>query len=136
MVIEYIYEDSIKKNDLKFFDPNCEVCGDKLFSEEGSSLELHHYPIPKRHGGKKVIPICLFCHNFIDRICLADWQKDWIENAPKDMWKNMNREGRLFFLKMISLITDMEYEKELKSLAVKNIFLIEKRKYTKKIKVC
>ena len=45
-------------NDKGFGDKTCEWCGCKT-----TILHKHHYPIPKRMGGKQIVNICSNCHN-------------------------------------------------------------------------
>lgn len=61
-----------KKCEAAGFDPTyetCVYCGSGLSSRH----EHDHFPIPKRHGGEEVYPVCLNCHDLKDRIRLDDW---------------------------------------------------------------
>lgn len=35
--------------------------------------EHDHYPMPERAGGKRVVPVCLTCHDLKDRASLKQW---------------------------------------------------------------
>ena len=68
--------------------------------------ELHHFPIPKRHGGTHTVPLCSACHDLVDRTPLDEWPADFQATAWQSMWASMSREGRLFFMKCVSLMVD------------------------------
>ena len=44
----------------------CFCCERRLMKKE-----MHHFPVPKRHGGEMVIPLCPECHDMADRRGLA-----------------------------------------------------------------
>lgn len=49
-------------------------------------IEYHHYPVPRRCGGKRVEPLCYACHTMVDRIDMSRWPHsiaiDAMEGAP------------------------------------------------------
>lgn len=73
----------------------CYACGVILTK---SNTEWHHFPIPARCGGEDTVPLCIGCHDMVDRIPLGDWPVDWAFNAIRDM----DRDGKLFLMKALS----------------------------------
>lgn len=53
---EIIKEEVLKEKKNNLY--TCEWCGCKT-----SVIHKHHYPIPKRYGGKEIVNICSNCHN-------------------------------------------------------------------------
>lgn len=58
ITLEVLEPQVIKSMSLKLQkDKKCEWCNEYV-----AFLEEHHYPIPKRNGGDKVVSICPNCH--------------------------------------------------------------------------
>lgn len=80
---------------------HCVACDVPLSS---NNTEYHHWPKPKRSGGDQVVPMCISCHDMIDRFTIDDWPIDWavrgIQTLPK--------EGRLFAMKLVSRKYDLQ----------------------------
>lgn len=70
-------------------------------------MEMHHFPIPKRHGGDQAIWLCLACHDFVDRIRIGKWPDQFIHNGIY-----ANKESKLLLLKLWSLYTDLIAKRE------------------------
>jgi len=75
----------------------CYACGEEYQKRE---IEKHHYPVPKRNGGKLTIPLCRTCHDFIDRYTLERWPLAQVLSAIK----NLDTDSKLFMLKLLSKI--------------------------------
>ena len=71
------------------------------------NVEWHHFPIPARCGGEHTVPLCMGCHDMVDRVLLEDWPVDWAFGAIS----NLNREGKLFMMKSMSKLWPKENEK-------------------------
>lgn len=84
-------------------DVACFVCRVPITSP---MLEWHHFPVPKRHDGTAVIPLCRPCHDMIDRIPLDEWPMEWAVEGWAALWAALPRPGRLLLLKLTSMITD------------------------------
>lgn len=89
------------------FDPNgesCGYCGCTLSSRH----EHDHFPVPKRHGGEEVIPICLNCHDLKDRINFNDWN-------PSMAWRAIAEapaEVKIFYGMMVATYWDFKAREE------------------------
>lgn len=61
-----------KKCEKAGFDPSGECCAycDAALS---TRHEHDHFPVPRRHGGEDLVPVCLNCHDLKDRINFSDW---------------------------------------------------------------
>ena len=62
------------------------------------ATEHHHFPMPKRVGGKDTVALCMSCHDMVDRVNLEDWPVDWAFAAVN----GLNRECKLFLMKAMS----------------------------------
>ena len=71
----------------------CLACG-----QEKGEFEKHHYPIPKRHGGKETILLCRTCHNLVSRIPLREWPQEVYQAAISS---NLEGPALLAFLKVV-----------------------------------
>ena len=75
----------------------CLVCGAKWH-------EIHHI-IPKCAGGtdeaENLIPLCINCHNSVDRIPLKSWSPAALVEAFSDVCDTNN--GKLLILKLLSI---------------------------------
>lgn len=76
----------------------CLACGVLLTKR---TRELHHFPIPGRLGGQATVPLCIPCHDMVDRKNFEDWPIGWVFDA----WASMPREGRLYLLKVLSRLS-------------------------------
>jgi hypothetical protein len=86
----------------------CYCCSNKLHKR---NTELHHFPNPKRLGGKSTIPLCSLCHNLIDRFNLEDWPIDMITSA-KESWVNVPESWKLIILKVLSNLNELPVNEE------------------------
>ncbi len=68
--------------------------------------ELHHFPIPKRHGGTETVPLCRGCHDKIDRFALTRWGPYELMAAVVGLVEKANASERAFLLKVVSLFYD------------------------------
>lgn len=50
--------------------------------------EHDHAPIPKRHGGEQVMPVCTRCHNIKDRLMDAYWDQEKMLEAIEGLDTN------------------------------------------------
>ncbi len=71
----------------------CFACGVFTYS-----VEKHHFPIPSRCYGTATVPLCVACHDMVDRVPLSDWPLDWAMKAINEI----PREAKLFMLKTLS----------------------------------
>lgn len=71
------------------------------------NVEWHHFPVPARCGGEYTVPLCMGCHDMVDRVPLGEWPVDWAFSAVS----NLNREGKLFLMKSMSKLWPKENEK-------------------------
>jgi len=62
------------------------------------NTEYHHWPIPKRNGGTVKVPLCLTCHDMVDRLGWKSWPLDIFFKG----WGELSREGRLLMMKIAS----------------------------------
>jgi len=78
----------------------CYACDVPLLD---SRVEDHHFPIPQRSLSVDVagqtIPLCVACHDLVDRIPLARWPDEWWLEAMEAM---KSRPQKLFVLKTLS----------------------------------
>ena len=78
----------------------CLACGVVLTV---NNKEIHHFPVPKCCGGEKTVPLCRGCHDMVDRINIEDWPLSWSLGGIMKLWDLMDRDGRLFMMKLISI---------------------------------
>ena len=72
-------------------------------------VEYDHFPIPIRHGGKDVVPVCITCHDLKDRYRIENWSIENLSKAMEDLnrvWQDLGRDGRLFIAKGLISILD------------------------------
>jgi len=74
-------------------------------------LEMDHFPIPKRHGGKLTVPVCLSCHDAKDRFKIESWNTTWATKVIAD-FPNLSRETRIFLAKAIFIVLDAKESNE------------------------
>jgi hypothetical protein len=82
----------------------CGYCSSPLSSRH----EHDHFPVPVRHGGEDVIPVCVNCHDLKDRINLDEW--DFLA-----VWRSITEapvEVKLLYAKVIAAWLDINAEKE------------------------
>lgn len=85
------------KDDL----PNCFCCGMALSKK---CCEYHHFPKSKANGGKSMNPLCMACHDYVDRIKLDSWfEGTATETFAGLMELQQTKFGRLFLMKMVSI---------------------------------
>lgn len=53
--------------------------------QSNTAIERHHYPVPSRHRGLHTIPLCMTCHDLIDRINLGHWPKEYNVQGIRDL---------------------------------------------------
>jgi Na+-transporting NADH:ubiquinone oxidoreductase subunit NqrF len=70
------------------YDPYCFVCGAYL-SNSAHRYEMHHYPKRKHLGGERIVPMCIICHDMIDRVPLDTWDSSWIASANGTFLKEL-----------------------------------------------
>lgn len=78
----------------------CAFCDEFLQNRH----EHDHFPIPKRHGGTEVVPVCLRCHDMKDRIPIYEWNVG-------DLWRAITEsppEVRIFAAWMIARHYDLK----------------------------
>ncbi len=80
----------------------CIYCGAPIAKND---LEMDHFPIPERHGGKLTVPACRTCHTMKDRFSLESILEYLLDTA---VWSGWNRETRILFAKMSNILLDME----------------------------
>jgi hypothetical protein len=66
-----------------------------------NDTEFHHFPVSKNDGGNLVVPMCLTCHNHVDRFRMCNWDINTWVNGFNDL--TSTREGRLFFMKICKI---------------------------------
>lgn len=108
------------------------VIQDQAFYERGNCLfcdceipkgggELHHFPIPARHGGKDTFLVCRSCHDKADRIPLTAWGSSALFLTIQTVWANARTEERWFLWKMWTAAQDgVEASKKLAELKASN----------------
>jgi hypothetical protein len=80
----------------------CIYCGAPIAKND---LEMDHFPIPERHGGKLTVPACRTCHTMKDRFSLESISVYLMQAA---VWGGWNRETRILFAKMANILLDLE----------------------------
>lgn len=85
-----------------FDSPTCCYCGAPLSTRH----EHDHFPVPKRHGGKEVYPVCINCHDLKDRLDFRNWNFDAFCSA----FGGLNTEGKIMMARVIA----MEYDAKAK----------------------
>lgn len=76
----------------------CFACGD--FNQN----EWHH--ILRKVNDPRVVPLCVRCHNYVDRILLDKWPPGMAYDAFCGIWAKISPTERLMLLKMIALFAD------------------------------
>lgn len=76
----------------------CVVCGDYRH------CEMHHIK-PGSMGGKMTVPLCLSCHEQIDRTPLGDWDAGEAFGAMSGLWNKCSKPERLLLLKFLSVMS-------------------------------
>jgi hypothetical protein len=79
---------------------NCLYCGAILSTRH----EHDHFPIPKRHGGTQVWPVCLNCHDLKDRLDLRNWEPGML----LDGFESLPPAGKLLLGKLIAYQLDFK----------------------------
>ena len=79
----------------------CYVCSSALRSRG----EMDHFPIPKRLGGAKVMPICINCHDEKDRHFFKLDSEEAFESTMS-LWVKANTQERIVLARMYTLILD------------------------------
>jgi len=77
----------------------CTVCDQFRLCE-------NHHPIPSRVGGTFTIPLCRACHDELDRQGVADWGMGESYRRFMRLWDQLDADGRIAALKMVSLVED------------------------------
>lgn len=70
----------------------CYYCGAVLTD---GNLELDHFPIPEKAGGKQVVPCCICCHDMKDRVEFDLWSKEWLAKVRGE-FSGLSREMKIF----------------------------------------
>ena len=79
----------------------CYICSSALRSRG----EMDHFPIPKRLGGAKVMPICINCHDEKDRYFVKFDSEETFESAMS-LWAKADTQERIILARMYNLILD------------------------------
>lgn len=66
--------------------------------------EHDHFPTPERNGGTDVVPTCLNCHDFKDRLGLNNWPIELVMEA----FDQAGPFGRVLIAKCVALRSDLE----------------------------
>jgi hypothetical protein len=66
--------------------------------------EHDHAPVPKRHGGKQTIPVCINCHDLKDRMNPRDWDAEAMREALADSAPL----ARILILRLFGDVLDLE----------------------------
>lgn len=69
--------------------------------------EHDHFPIPVRAGGEATVPTCLNCHDLKDRVPLADWSSELVEQAVAEAGPM----GKILLAKCAAVIANIEADK-------------------------
>jgi hypothetical protein len=93
-------ENYMKKGGSKLSGVDSRYCYACEVTVAKGNREWHHFPVPQRCGGQYVVPLCLGCHDMIDRVPLREWSVNMAHRAITE--SNMNREGKLFLMKLMS----------------------------------
>ena len=72
----------------------CFVC------ERFSKVEIDH-PIPKISGGKMLVPLCVSCHDDLDRSPIGKWEPERALQGLLSLWSNSGLVERLLILKLV-----------------------------------
>jgi len=80
----------------------CLCCERRLIEKE-----MHHFPVPKRHGGEMVVPMCRDCHNMADRKTLHRLDKQ-IENFSMDAAMGCTEKAKHFMISTVMLMRSIE----------------------------
>ena len=95
----------IKYDNLDY--TKCLVCERKLMKKE-----LHHYPIPHQYGGEMVVPLCVSCHDMIDRYSL-DTLNETIDGYSTDGLMGCSELALHFFISTGLLLKDEEFQSKM-----------------------
>lgn len=83
-----------------------------LCCDDNSSIEMQHWPVPSRHGGTHVIPLCKRCHTAADRMALANWDSKTVAEGFVNAWGNLSVDGRLVLMKLTAILVDLGVESD------------------------
>ncbi len=70
--------------------------------------EHDHFPLPARVGGEDVVPTCLNCHDFKDRVPLGNWPVDLLMQA----WTEAGPMGRVLIAKSAAIYANYCAERD------------------------
>ena len=79
----------------------CYICSSELRSRG----EMDHFPMAKRHGGTKVLPICLNCHDDKDRQQFKLDSEEGFTSAMS-LWRKANMRERIILAKFYTIMLD------------------------------
>lgn len=88
-----------------FCTAHCFYCGALLAKQH----EHDHFPVPRRHGGDRVVCACVNCHSLKDREPLDRWNPDAAEDVLLNLAARV--EGateRIILAKFIAVLYDTE----------------------------
>lgn len=83
--------------------PFCYYCG-----EETNRSERDHAPIPKRHGGHRVVTTCIRCHDLKDRIRFQNWPKELQVAVQEVINAELPWPANIAMFKMLAMLCDQE----------------------------
>jgi hypothetical protein len=92
-----VYSEGTKPNKRM----KCYVCSAPVRSRG----EMDHFPIPKRLGGTKVMPICINCHDDKDRHQFKIDSEDGF-NCALSLWEKATTEERIMLAKLYTILLD------------------------------
>lgn len=84
----------------------CLVCFYCRWPVLGESHEHDHFPTPLRDGGDTTVPVCIRCHDYKDRINLADWPPEAAFEALRSIFEKCSPFERLVFAKFFKVASD------------------------------
>lgn len=82
----------------------CFYCGVTLSPRH----EHDHFPTPARAGGEDVVPTCLNCHDFKDRVALGNWPAELVLEAFADA----GPKGRVLIAKCAAIVANAQADAE------------------------
>lgn len=85
---------------LGWEDYTCAYCSMSLSPRH----EHDHMPVPQRHGGDEVIPICVNCHDLKDRLPVRDWNV----TALFEAWSGGTPTTKLLIAKLVGYVLDAD----------------------------
>ena len=82
--------------------------------EKTRHCEVHHI-LPRRHGGKggvNLVPLCVACHDAVDRLPLSSWDPTEAACGLARLWGALDLDSRLLLLKGIAVMSSLTQVEE------------------------